>query len=101
LLIFVYVRFEGQRQSIEHYGRQQGQESQQKFQFKSLSVDPAERQAAASKKPTKDDDDDVDLFGDEDEEETEQTKQRLAAYAEKKSHSKILNLEFSNIIVVF
>ena len=34
------------------------------------------------------DDDDVDLFGDENEEETELTKQRLAAYAEKKSKSK-------------
>ncbi len=78
-------RFEGQRQSIDHYGRQHGQDSQQKHVFKSLSVDPAEKQAA--KPAAKDDDDDVDLFGEEDEEESEQTKQRLAAYAEKKSNS--------------
>jgi len=75
-------KFEGQRQSIEHYGRQHGQDSQERYEFKTPSVNPAERQA--SKKPA-DDDDDVDLFGDEDEEESEQTKQRLAAYAEKKS----------------
>ncbi len=78
------IRFEGQRQSIEHYGRQHGQDSQEKHEFKSLSVNPAER-----KKPAEDDDNDVDLFGEEDEEESEQTKQRLAAYAEKKSTSKI------------
>ena len=81
----VSSRFEGQRQSIDTYGRQQGQESQEKFEFKSLSVNPAEKKAA---KPAAEDDDDVDLFGDEDEEESEQTKQRLAAYAEKKSNSK-------------
>ena len=79
-------RFEGQRQSIDHYGRQPGQDSQEKHEFKSLSVNPAERQAAkaAAAAAAKDDDDDVDLFGDEDEEESEQTKQRLAAYAAKK-----------------
>jgi len=75
-------KFEGQRQSIDHYGRQHGQDSQQKHEFKSLSVNPAEKKAA---KPAADDDDDVDLFGEEDEEQSEQTKQRLAAYAEKKS----------------
>ncbi len=79
----ILLRFEGQRQSIENYGRQPGQDSQEKHEFKSLSVDPALRQAAAPA-----DDDDVDLFGDEDEEESEQTKQRLAAYAEKKAKSK-------------
>jgi len=77
-------KFEGQRQSLDHYGRQHGQDSQQKFEFKSLSVNPAEKQAA--KPVAKDDDDDVDLFGDEDEEESEQTKQRLAAYADKKKN---------------
>lgn len=78
-------RFEGQRQSIDAYGRQQGQDSQVKQEFKSLSVNPAEKKAAPAKPA--DDDDDVDLFGDDDEEESEQTKQRLAAYAEKKSKS--------------
>ncbi|CAF1243940.1 unnamed protein product [Adineta steineri] len=74
-------KFEGQRQSIEHYGRQHGQDSQEKHEFKSLSVNPADKKAA---KPA--DDDDVDLFGDDDnEEESEQTKERLAAYAAKKS----------------
>ena len=81
---FFLNRFEGQRQSIESYGRQHGQDSQVKHEFKSLSVNPAEKKAAA--KPA-DDDDDVDLFGDDDEEESEQTKLRLAAYAEKKSQS--------------
>lgn len=76
-------RFEGERQSIDHYGRQHGQDSQQKHEFKSLSVNPAEKKPAAAA-----DDDDVDLFGDEDEEESEQTKQRLAAYAAKKANSK-------------
>jgi len=75
-------KFEGQRQSIEHYGRQHGQDSQVKHEFKSLSVNPADKQAA---KPTTADDDDVDLFGEDDEEESEQTKQRLAAYAAKKA----------------
>jgi len=82
----IFNRFEGQRQSIENYGRQPGQDSQVKHEFKSLSVDPASKQAP--KPAAADDDDDVDLFGDEDEEESEQTKQRLAAYAEKKSKSK-------------
>jgi hypothetical protein len=93
----ILLRFEGQRQSIENYGRQHGQDSQEKHEFKSLSVDPALRQAAAPA----DDDDDVDLFGDEDEEESEQTKQRLAAYAEKKSKSKLFeknNLHIFNLI---
>jgi len=78
-------KFEGQRQSIENYGRQHGQDSQQKYEFKSLSVNPAEKQASKPAPAPAADDDDVDLFGDEDEEESEQTKQRLAAYAEKKS----------------
>lgn len=85
--MFVGFRFEGQRQSIDSYGRQHGQDSQEKHEFKSLSVNPAEKKAAAAAKPAADDDDDVDLFGDDDEEESEQTKQRLAAYAEKKSKS--------------
>jgi len=89
----ILLRFEGQRQSIENYGRQPGQDSQEKHEFKSLSVDPALRQAAAPA-----DDDDVDLFGDEDEEESEQTKQRLAAYAEKKSKS---NLFKKNNLQIF
>jgi elongation factor 1-beta len=76
-------KFEGERQSIDHYGRQPGQDSQEKYEFKSLSVNPAEKQAP--KPAAADDDDDVDLFGDEDEAESEQTKQRLAAYAEKKA----------------
>jgi len=75
-------KFEGKRQSIDHYGRHHGQDSQEKHEFKSVSVNPDEK---AATKPAADDDDDVDLFGDEDEEESEQTKQRLAAYAEKKS----------------
>jgi len=74
-------KFEGQRQSIENYGRHQGQDSQQKHEFKSLSVNPAESKPAAAA----DDDDDVDLFGDEDEEESAETKKRLAEYAAKKS----------------
>jgi len=89
-------KFEGQRQSLDHYGRQHGQDSQEKHEFKSLSVNPAEREAAkqaaaaksaaaAAKSAAAAADDDVDLFGDEDEEESEQTKQRLAAYAEKKA----------------
>ncbi len=94
------IRFEGQRQSIEHYGRQHGQDSQEKHQFKTLSINPAEREAA-KKSAANDDDDDVDLFGDEGEEESEQTKQRLAAYAAKKSQSKEINLLFSNIIYRF
>ncbi len=84
----IFNRFEGQRQSIDHYGRQHGQDSQEKHEFKSLSVNPAEKAAA---KPAAADDDDVDLFGDDDEEESEQTKQRLAAYAAKKSNSKSKN----------
>ncbi|CAF2830725.1 unnamed protein product [Rotaria sp. Silwood2] len=72
------TKFQGTRQSLDHYGRQPGQDHQEKHEFKSLSVNPAEKPAAA-------DDDDVDLFGDEDEGESEQTKQRLAAYAEKKA----------------
>ncbi|CAF2399632.1 unnamed protein product [Rotaria sp. Silwood2] len=75
-------KFKGERKPIEHYGRQHGQDSQIKHEFKTLSVDPTTVQAP---KKTTDDDDDVDLFGDEDEEESEQTKQRLAAYAEKKA----------------
>lgn len=82
---FFLNRFEGQRQSIDAYGRQQGQDSQVKHEFKSLSINPAEKKPAAAKPA--DDDDDVDLFGDDDEEQSEQTKQRLAAYAEKKSKS--------------
>jgi len=88
-------KFEGQRQSIEHYGRQHGQDSQQKHEFKSLSVNPAERQAS---KPAAADDDDVDLFGDEDEEESEQTKQRLAAYAAKKANKPVIVAK-SNIVL--
>lgn len=78
-------KFGGQRQSIEHYGRQHGQDSQEKHEFKSLSVNPAERQAAKAAVTAAADDDDVDLFGEEDEEESEQTRQRLAAYNEKKA----------------
>jgi hypothetical protein len=88
LILKIFNRFEGQRQSIDHYGRQHGQDSQEKHEFKSLSVNPAEKAAA---KPAAADDDDVDLFGDDDEEESEQTKQRLAAYAAKKSNSKSKN----------
>jgi flagellar motility protein MotE (MotC chaperone) len=88
----IFNRFEGQRQSIDHYGRQPGQDSQEKHEFKSLSVNPAEKKAT---KPA-DDDDDVDLFGDEDEEESEQTKQRLAAYAEKKGKSKLKDFYKTN-----
>ncbi len=40
----------------------------------------------AEPKPT--DDDDVDLFGSDDEEQSEETKKRLAEYATKKSKSK-------------
>jgi len=80
-------KFEGQRQSLDNYGRHQGQDSQQKHEFKSLSVNPAEKQAT---KAAAADDDDVDLFGDEDEEESEQTKQRLAAYAAKKANKPVL-----------
>jgi len=87
-------KFEGQRQSIDHYGRQHGQDSQQKHEFKSLSVNPAEKKAA---KPAVDDDD-MDLFGEEDEEESEQTKQRLAAYAEKKSKKPTI-IAKSNIVL--
>ncbi|CAF0773617.1 unnamed protein product [Rotaria sordida] len=76
-------KFKGERQSIDHYGRQHGQDSQIKYEFKTPSVDPSKVQSP--KKPAANDDDDVDLFGDEDEEESEQTKQRLAAYAEKKA----------------
>jgi hypothetical protein len=94
--MFLCLRFEGQRQSIDHYGRQHGQDSQQKHSFKTPSVDPT-----PAKKPAADDDDDVDLFGEEDEEESEQTKQRLAAYAEKKSKSKNINLLFPMIIFRF
>jgi hypothetical protein len=94
LVLISVIRFEGQRQSIDHYGRQSGQDSQEKHEFKSLSVNPAEREAAkkaaAAAKPA--DDDDVDLFGEEDEEESEQTKQRLAAYAAKKSNSTYIEL---------
>ncbi len=88
MILKIFNRFEGQRQSIDHYGRQHGQDSQEKHEFKSLSVNPAEKAAA---KPAAADDDDVDLFGDDDEEESEQTKQRLAAYAAKKSNSKSKN----------
>jgi len=87
-------KFEGKPQSIEHYGRQHGQDSQEKHQFKSLSINPAEKKAA---KPAVDDDD-VDLFGDEDEEESEQTKQRLAAYAVKKANKPVI-IAKSNIIL--
>lgn len=79
-------RFQGERKSIDQYGRTSGQDAQEKHEFKSLSTNPAEKAAA----PKADDDDDVDLFGDEDEEESELTKQRLAAYAEKKSKSKLI-----------
>jgi elongation factor 1-beta len=100
LNIQILYRFEGQRQSIDQYGRQHGQDSQQKHEFKSLSVNPAEKQASKPAAAAADDDD-VDLFGDEDEEESEQTKQRLAAYAEKKAKSKNINLLFSMIIFRF
>jgi elongation factor 1-beta len=94
-------KFEGQRQSIDHYGRHHGQDSQEKHEFKSLSVNPAEREAAkkaAAQPAAVADDDDVDLFGDEDEEESEQTKQRLAAYAEKKSKKPTI-IAKSNIVL--
>lgn len=84
-------KFQGERQSLENYGRQKGQDSQEKQEFKSLSGNPAEKAAA-------DDDDDVDLFGDEDEEQTEQTKQRLAAYAAKKSTKPVI-IAKSNIVL--
>jgi hypothetical protein len=90
LILKIFNRFEGQRQSIDHYGRQHGQDSQEKHEFKSLSVNPAETTAAKPAAAAADDDD-VDLFGDDDEEESEQTKQRLAAYAAKKSNSKSKN----------
>jgi hypothetical protein len=90
-------RFEGQRQSLDNYGRHQGQDSQVKTEFKSLSVNPATKAAA---KPA-DDDDDVDLFGDEDEEESEQTKQRLAEYAKKKANSNRQRIELSLLNHVF
>ena len=68
-------RFEGQKQSINHYGRPHDQDSEQNPEFQSLSVNSA--------------DNDIDLFGDDDdEEESELTKQRLAAYVEKKATSK-------------
>jgi elongation factor 1-beta len=73
-------KFEGQRQPIEHYG---DQDSKEKYQLQTNLVSSGEHQAP--KKPADDDDNDVDLFGDDDEAESEQTKQRLAAYAEKKS----------------
>lgn len=96
--LFHYVltfRFEGERKPVEQYGRHHGQDSQQKTEFKSLSVDPKAKAAAPA-------DDDIDLFGDEDEEESEQTKARLAAYAEKKakSKSKIFRFLLSNDIVL-
>jgi len=73
-------KFQGERLSIEHYGRKPGQDSQVKHEFKSLSTEPAKKPAPAAA----DDDDDMDLFGSDDEEQTEETKRRLAAYAEKK-----------------
>jgi elongation factor 1-beta len=85
-------KFEGQRQSIDHYGRQPGQDSQVKHEFKSLSIDPHKREetkkveAAAAA----DDDDDVDLFGSDDEEQSEETKKRLAQYAAKKGNKPTL-----------
>jgi len=51
-------------------------DTQKKQEQKPIESKPAPKPAA--------DDDDVDLFGSEDEEESELTKQRLAAYAEKK-----------------
>jgi len=78
-------KFEGERKPIDNYGRQHGQDSQVKHEFKTLSVDPATKP-----KPPPVDDDDVDLFGSEDEEESEETKKRLAAYAEKKGQKPAL-----------
>jgi hypothetical protein len=94
---FFCIRFEGQRQSIEHYGRQPGQDSQEKHEFKSLSVNPAKRQAA--KKPANDDDDNVNLFGDEDEE----SKQIILVsdYVKTKAKSRNINFLFSIIIFQF
>ena len=69
--------FQGERKSLDQYGRVAGQDSQVKQSFKSLSIKPAKEPIV--------DTDDIDLFGDEDEEESELTKQRLAAYAEKKA----------------
>lgn len=90
------IRFAGKRQSIECYGRQRNQDSQIKHEFKTPSYNPLEHKT--EKAPAKDEDD-IDLFGDEDEEESELTKQRLAAYAEKKSKSKERN--FSMIYFIF
>jgi len=80
------IRFEGERQSIDHYGRHPGQEKLEKYEFKSISVNPYATHQKPSTNTTKDDED-LDLFGDEDEEESEKTKQLLAAYAEKKAKS--------------
>ncbi len=87
------IRFEGQRQPIEHYG---DQDSKEKYQLQTNLVSSGEHQAP--KKPADDDDNDVDLFGDDDEAESEQTKQRLAAYAEKKSKSNHIDLWYSILI---
>ena len=62
-------RFQGERKAVNAYGTGQ-------------SAAPAAATASASN-----DDDDIDLFGEEDEEESELTKQRLAAYAQKKAGS--------------
>jgi len=76
-------KFSGERKSIDHYGRHHGQDSQEKHEFKSLSINPASKPKPAAAAAAADDDD-VDLFGSDDEEQTEETKRRLAAYAEKK-----------------
>ncbi|CAF3006215.1 unnamed protein product [Rotaria socialis] len=85
------AKFQGESKAVDQYGQQPGQDRLAKQEFESLSVDPA-------KKPAAEDDDDVDLFGDENEEETELTKQRLAAYAEKKSKKPTL-IAKSNIVL--
>jgi len=83
-------KFEGQRQSIEHYGRQHGQDSQVKHEFKCLSIDPHKKEETKKPAAAAADDDDVDLFGSDDEEQTEEIKKRLADYAAKKSNKPTL-----------
>lgn len=89
------IRFAGKRQSIECYGRQRDQDSQIKHEFKTPSYNPLEHKT--EKAPAKDEDD-IDLFGDEDEEESELTKQRLAEYAERKAKSKRKTIVKSRLI---
>ncbi|CAF0968253.1 unnamed protein product [Rotaria magnacalcarata] len=85
------AKFQGESKAVDQYGEQPGQDHLEKEELKSLSVDTA-------KKPAAEDDDDIDLFGDENEEETELTKQRVAAYAEKKSKKPVLVAK-SNIVL--